>query len=399
MESASEDDIQRLLSFRPEDRAGSRHAAISMIVKRNWHAGKRWARYFVATLALPRVLAGTPDGGGQPASEVMTPYVDLPRLHDFQEELAGRIGALIARRRDGLRGILSLPTGAGKTRTAMESIVSAVRTGNSPPHLILWIAQSEELCEQAIQSLKEVWTSQTVRAASLKMPDPMDRVLTIHRLWESRDIPQVAGISIVVAGIQKLESLRKTHESELSGLFESVDVVVIDEAHHAIAPSYTRVFRLLGIERERASCAILGLTATPYRGSQAETDRLIGRFQGNLLVPPWENPVQELRRQQILAVTHPEVVDTRRSYPLTPAERKKVATFHELPVSVLNRIGQDTHRNRRILDRLLEIPESAPVLVFGCSVEHAGALALLLRRKGRTAASITADTPLAMRRA
>jgi superfamily II DNA or RNA helicase len=50
------------------------------------------------------------------------------------------------------------------------------------------------------------------------------------------------------------------------------------------------------------------------------------------------------------------------------------------------------------LTRLLEVPHGKSVLLFACNVEHSQLLSLLLRRKGRTAASVTAETPETMRR-
>ena len=52
--------------------------------------------------------------------------------------------------------MVTLPTGAGKTRVAVEAVVSwrPPRRLTGP---IVWIAQSEELCEQAVQAWAYVW--------------------------------------------------------------------------------------------------------------------------------------------------------------------------------------------------------------------------------------------------
>ena len=53
------------------------------------------------------------------------------------------------------RFIIQMPTGSGKTRTAMEIIASQLNA--NPGKSVMWIANSEELCEQAVESFKDVW--------------------------------------------------------------------------------------------------------------------------------------------------------------------------------------------------------------------------------------------------
>ena len=200
-------------------------------------------------------------------------YLFLP-LHDFQEELRDELLDLIAAHRKGRRGLLSLPTGAGKTRTCVDALVIALREGTLRSGHVLWLAQSEELCEQAVQAFREVWTQHSVRAAGRDCPDGPTMALPLYRLWGSRAVPEdMGGRSIVVASIQKLNRLCEHEESAFQEFLERVQVVVADEAHHAIAPSYTEVFNQLGFRRRSGDRALIGLTATPYRGNEEETRR------------------------------------------------------------------------------------------------------------------------------
>ena len=48
-----------------------------------------------------------------------------------------------------------MPTGSGKTRTAMNIIVDYLRS--QEPSLIVWLAYSEELCEQAATEFQRAW--------------------------------------------------------------------------------------------------------------------------------------------------------------------------------------------------------------------------------------------------
>ena len=62
---------------------------------------------------------------------------------------------------------------------------------------LLWIAQTEELCEQAVQSWGELW-----RAFG-----PAGEALTISRLWGGYEATEVdRGSQVVVATIQKLDA-------------------------------------------------------------------------------------------------------------------------------------------------------------------------------------------------
>ncbi|MDB2377095.1 DEAD/DEAH box helicase family protein, partial [Luminiphilus sp.] len=53
------------------------------------------------------------------------------------------------------RMLLQMPTGSGKTRTAMEIIAEEM---NKPQRVqVVWLANTRELCEQAVQCFTEIW--------------------------------------------------------------------------------------------------------------------------------------------------------------------------------------------------------------------------------------------------
>ena len=73
------------------------------------------------------------------------------------------------------RFIVKMPTGAGKTRTAMETVCYFLRDDAGDGfQQVLWIADRDELCEQAIENIKHVW------------PHVGGKTLNIYRLWGSR---------------------------------------------------------------------------------------------------------------------------------------------------------------------------------------------------------------------
>lgn len=389
LERASDEKLSELLHAQGKS-CRRRTEKVSTIAGSKWTAGKRWAKTFVHIMGLPLCLTGVPGETGSNAKETIEPYVPLKPLHDFQEDLRDEVLELVGDASVSKRAILTLPTGAGKTRTTVEALILYLRRNPVPSGIVLWIAQSEELCEQAVSSFREVWIERLICESQEGYLCP-PRSLHIHRLWGRFGVPdeEIEAGSVVVAGIQKLSEMKS-----IDMLLEAISIIVVDEAHHAIAQSYTKLFRKF----EQLNRPILGLTATPFRGSAEESQRLIRRFQSRLLTPPIDMPMEELRHRGILSSINSETCTTNRLFDLTATELAHVERMHELSKETLARIGSDVDRNRKILERLLDIPSGKPVLFFACNVEHSHLMATLLRKKGRTAASVTAKTPDTLRR-
>ena len=383
---------------------GGPESVARAIAGRRWHPGKGWARHFARVLGFPTAFAGFPGLPTEPELVEVDPFLPLPPLESFQNELLGKVSETLVAPPGSNRGILTLPTGAGKTRTAVEALLGWRRQAPAP-RTILWIAQSEELCEQGVQAFREVWIDLGHRDSSLR-----DQLL-ISRLWGGgRKVPDEA--DVVVASIQKLHAILRGDEGDdrrddLSELVRDLGVVVVDEAHRMLAPSYGEVLRFLGIDltgRGTSRLPLLGLTATPFRGVVEETRTLVRRFHGQLLRPEClgDDPVGVLRRQKVLSHPDHEVLRYNgQSFVLAdnPDHEEYFERFRDFHPDFLEQLGEESVRNHRILDRLAELSPDWPVLFFGCSVEHAAAMAVLMRRRGRSAATVTADTRGATRRA
>ena len=113
-------------------------------------AGTTSARRWVAELGFPSEFAGFAGRSRPPVYEVEGP-VALPPLHDYQRVVADSIKRMLGPHSESSRGMVSLPTGAGKTRVAVEALVEHF-TGRGDDQHLIWIAQSDELCEQAVQT-------------------------------------------------------------------------------------------------------------------------------------------------------------------------------------------------------------------------------------------------------
>ncbi|MFJ5921251.1 DEAD/DEAH box helicase [Kitasatospora sp. NPDC092948] len=344
------------------------------------YTGGSAAVSFVAELGLPAPFAGYRAPALEQSLIVEGPR-DFPRLHDYQERLALNIFEMLDRLAPQ-RAMLSLPTGAGKTRVTAEAVIRWVKQTGALRGPILWIAQTEELCEQAVQSWQFVWS----RAGAQER-------LTINRLWTSNEAaPIVDGPQLVVATDAKL---RVCLDTERYAWLRDAALVVVDEAHVATSPSYTEILNLLGLTQHRTDRHLLGLTATPFRGhNEEETRRLVNRFGARRLdegVFPSGDAYGHLQEIGVLArVEHKELAGG--TIELSRQERESAEQFSLLSKAAEQRLADDHDRSRRIVAEIAAMDENWPVLVFATSVEHAKYLAAKLKDRGISASSVDATT-------
>jgi superfamily II DNA or RNA helicase len=344
-------------------------------------AGGRTAREFVKSFGLSDEYAGFETATYDSLLEVAGPP-EMPDLHDFQRRAADNVRELL--RLGKGRGLLSLPTGAGKTRTAVQALVEALVDGDIVGP-ILWVAQTEELCEQAVQSWSDNWRALGSR-----------ETLKISRLWSSNEVTHLSdSLQVVVATIAKLEVVMANENYRW--LADSV-ALVIDEAHRATTPAYTQLLDWMGMGRNRDRVPVIGLSATPFRGtSEDETRQLVARFGGRRLDDMTGDPYQKLQEMGVLArVDHRLLAGS--SIELNPDELHELRSFRRLPPSVLQRIGEDRGRNQMLIDTIAGLDETTTVLLFSTSVDHAELMAALLSTEGIRAQSISARTSRGSRR-
>lgn len=355
-------------------------------------AGSHRAKAFVADLGFPAEYAGFSHPGLDPVLTVQGP-VDFPDLHDYQELMVGRILEVL-QSRPALRGMLSLPTGAGKTRVAVEATIRHLRS--LPAEVVstpvLWVAQTEELCEQAVQTWQTVWRNS----------GPAQQ-LTISRLWSTNDAdPVEEGYHLVIATDAKLE---RVIDSERYAWLRQAQAVIVDEAHTSISRRYTQVLASMGLTPHRSRCPLIGLTATPFRGTNTEeSDRLVARYGRNRLDHHRDGteilgaePYATLQELGVLArVKHEELQGA--ELDLSTGERHALEQLRRLPSSAEKRLGHDTIRNRLLVKKILDLPSDWPILLFATSVDHAQTMAALLSLKGVSAAAVSSDTDLGHRR-
>lgn len=306
---------------------------------------------------------------------ITAPYKPLKdyQFQVFQEAMA-RLEAARA------RFVIQMPTGSGKTRTAME-IVAAYLNAGGPCDVVIWLAHSEELCTQALECFTEVWQHVA------RCPCRAVRAWGKHGLPASYELPM-----FVVGGFSKCHSQLQRNPEILRTLRHRVGLVVVDEAHKTIAPTYEAVIRELTSD----GTAIVGLTATPGRTLFEEAEDLSDFYFNDLLglkTPNGIGVIEYLKGRRILSNAEMVPLITHLEYTLTAAEKKALKTNFEFSSSFLSKVGSDTARNAEILARIrMEVAEGHRVLLFACSVAHSRFLAAMLLYYEIAAAHIDGGT-------
>jgi superfamily II DNA or RNA helicase len=239
------DVLEKALGRLGDDAAGDaeREAALREPAHRAWAANGQLAKR-------DRLIATADRVGVPPASarllleqaglfdglEDMAPLpARLSREPDwtFQDEaVAACLGDLQG---ESAKVGLILPTGGGKTRVATRIMLRDLHDAGRPDSVCLWVTHRTRLKTQALREVQRAMSSGTP------------------------DVPEDA---VALLGEQVEICMLQDADRRLAELGDRVRLVVIDEAHHAAAPSYQPIL-------ERDPLRVLFLTATPNR-----TDRL-----------------------------------------------------------------------------------------------------------------------------
>lgn len=144
------------------------------------------------------------------------------QLYDYQTEMKQRIESVFISHRSAM---VQMPTGTGKTYLLAACVYDWVKRNEST----VWIvAHRRELIQQIKDSVEQIMESMNEHVSG----NLSDKVKVMSIQWLSQ------------------------HDSAVK---ESPGLIVIDEAHHAVAKTYTKVIY------DYPKAKILGVTATPCR--------------------------------------------------------------------------------------------------------------------------------------
>ena len=309
-------------------------------------------------------------------------------LFQHQRSAANRVCDVI---KDGFgRVALHMPTGAGKTRTAMH-IVTRFLNGTEPTVLV-WLAASAELLDQAAEAFLKAWSTLG------------NRPIHLMRLWGAH-APNLSEMhdGIVVAGLQKMHALASRDPLAVLRFAARVKLVVVDEAHQAVAPTYSALITRLSDTGTQN--ALLGLTATPGRTwSDIAADQRLSAFFGErkvtLEIEGWDDPVSYLIAEGYLAKPTFRRIEYEPSSDLQDVLRAAARNDLDYGDQELSALSQSINRNIAIANELKRLVESGHrrVLLFAATVRHAEIVAAALTVLGIDARTVTGGTPPLTRR-
>ena len=323
-----------------------------------------------------------------PAIDSVTPNLEM---HDYQREaIHGIFEHLSSGNR---RCLLHMPTGSGKTFTAMRTISSKFLQNKST--IIIWLAYSEELCEQAIDAFKTVWG---------KMGD---RKIPILRFYKKHnpdilDCTSSGNDCLVVAGIDKIISSDKSSGRLLTTLADRVSLIVMDEAHQAVAPVYRSLLEQI-LEKRPNTIEFLGLSATPGRTTYGSEDpeelpQFFGHKKTTIKIKGKENPIWHLIDEGYQA--RPDVKVIRADGRLTTDDLRRIERNRDIPKDILDKIGKDTRRMVKCVGQVIDLIESGHrrIIMFAPSVDNSRDISLILSALGYRSFHIDANTTAEERR-
>mgnify|MGYP005628619563 FL=1 len=332
-------------------------------------------------------------------------------LLDYQYDIRRRLISFY-REQQGARSLIHMPTGSGKTKTAMHIIQELWAFDYNNKGFILWLAHSEELLRQAIDSFKSVWRNLGAFPANIvKLWGEFD--------WEDENLDGC----IIFASIQKLQAMLKRNQKSLELISQGLNIIVVDECHKAPATK-THELLLDLLIRNNISGKIpnlLGLTATPGRkgGYDVEDIKLRMLFDNvklgidvelmNKYEPGYssaENEIELLQKRKILSAFDRDPIKiSAETLNLSPVEinniKKSLQSDGERKVNaeIISKIANNKTRNKLILERLFELNNNGiKTIFFACNVAHAKLINAALRLNNIDSGLILGETASTFRR-
>lgn len=234
-------------------------------------------------------------------------------------------------------GILVLPTGGGKTFTAVHFLCTGPI---SDGYKVLWLAHTHHLLEQAFYSFAPGVLGHVREPKSSLMLRVVSGTLG-H--FPPRDIK--ATDDVLIATLQTITNAHRERLDQLRAFIKSAGgklFVVFDEAHHSPAPSYRKL--LLDLREEGAPA--LGLTATPTYSDETKKGWLKKLFPQGILA---QARASDLIAQGILARPHFERAQTSIVPKFDePDYQKWLGTYRDIPEDVIDHLARNAERNAMI---------------------------------------------------
>lgn len=375
-------------------------ALIEMISNKPWNKNAV-SLYLLNLWGVPETVFDKEKDDSVIENVVEAPEEQFYELLDYQYYIKQRVlnnlnsGTLLERM------LVHMPTGTGKTKTSMHIITSYINFDLGKDGLVIWIAHTTELLQQAYDTFEVVWGHLG------------DGEIRAYKLWGSRIITDTDTPlnGIAFCGLTKLMSIAESNQPLFERLKRDCRLVVFDEAHKAAAKQTRKVIEsLMRMPEGYKNRALIGLTATPGRTTEASHDNnLLTNMFGNKLIHidsdilnqinmgrlkalntiAEENIIKYFQERRILAKMIPQKLTYKQEF-----SEKELKILE----SALNDLGYDDkeystdqlkvfatnkERNLAIMKQLRQLHlDKTPTIVFACSVDHAKMLSAMLTLEG-----------------
>ena len=270
-----------------------------------------------------------------------------------------------------LKTIIHMPTGSGKTKTVLASLVEYnLKTKFLHDNFLIWLAHSDELCDQAKESFENLWSSYgTVDLPLIRLKDQSLEEIKLHSK------------GIIICTYAKLHRLRMNDNGSriLEYIRTKSKFIIADEAHMVPAQTFRASIEFI---TKLDYSVLIGLSATPGGYYAEQTEELANYFLKNKISITDENykelegdePILYLQKIDVLAKIKPYQVKTDFNFEFTQEEREQILnSFDEgLNPELIKKMGEHTERNICIYGELRSLYEKGfNTIVFACSLKHA----------------------------
>lgn len=257
--------------------------------------------------------------------------------------------------------MFQMPTGTGKTRlfTSIISDINEFSINQKEAVKILIVAHRTELIEQIDKSLKGYQVPHGIIAGG-----------------KERDYKR----PVQIASIQTLTNKYNVRDAKKL----KVQFVIIDEAHHALAATYKKLWDMYPDAKR------LGVTATPWRMNHQSFTDLFDRLVLSM-------PIKEFIRQGFLApykyFSLKDDSDIQKT--IDDIELDRFGEFKESSMEEKMDIGSI---RAQLLDSYLHLAEGKKGIIYAININHAKHICREYERAGYRAVSIDSKTPAAVRK-
>jgi superfamily II DNA or RNA helicase len=289
--------------------------------------------------------------------------------------------------------IMHMPTGAGKTRTAINLVCDYLKKNNK---LVIWLAHTEELCQQAEEEFAKGWSIIG------------NREIHSYKLYRKyrHDVEKIEK-GFLVMSLDYAYSLTKKDQKKFFKLARECKFVVMDEAHMSIAPSYKQVLDILVNNK---TC-LLGLTATPGRANIFDNENVklanfFSKQKATLKVEGYKSPIHYLQTKGYLAkvenIKLETIVDIKKFFSRSEIKMQinRLKDGLDLSNDFIKKIASNEKRTNMIIETAIKESKNIKnkIIIFAGSLETAENINIVLNLEGVNSALISGETETNERR-